>query len=242
MMLRTRGAKRMALALALAAALLATGCTTKIVAVPANSSLNTVTSGGSGTVSATPDQAIMSFGVSAQNANAKTALDTVSSEAAKVTAAVKGAGVADKDIQTANVSVYPQYDSSGKKVTGYQASLSVQVTVRDLGSLSKVIDAASSAGSDSISGPTFSISEDSAYQDQATAKAVDDARRSAEAMAKAAGKQLGGVVSITSSNASPVVPLFSGHALAPTAGAASVPVQPGQLDITSNVTVVFELL
>jgi len=225
---------------ALTIALATTGCTTKVVTAPAsNASLNTVTASGSGTVSAVPDIAVMSFGVSASSSNAKSALDSVSGKATKVSDALKKAGVADKDIQTQNISIYPQNDSTGK-VTGYQASLTVSAKVRDLSKLSSVIGAASSAGVDSISGPTFSISEDAPYTDQAVQKAVDDARRKATAMAKAAGKSVGAVVSMTDNGGSPVGPIAFSSNLA--AGAAkAVPVQPGQLDVTSNLTVVFEL-
>lgn len=233
-----RIARLLALLLAAAMAVAITGCKTTVVSAPANSSLNTVTASGSGTVSAIPDQATMNFGVSSQNADAKKALDDVSGKASKITDAVKNAGVEDKDIQTAGVNVNPQYASDGRTITGYQASLSVRVKVRDLGSLSKVIEAASSAGATDISGPTFTLAEDSAAQNDAVKKAVDDARTQAAAMAKAAGKSVGAVLSITSNGSSSGGPVpFAAN----DAAKASVPIQPGQLDVTSNVTVVFEL-
>ena len=238
-----RTSKTTLLALAIGATLVSvvmTGCTTKVVSAPAGSpTVNTVTSSGSGTVSAAPDIAIMSFGVSAKSDNAKSALDSVSGKATKVSDALRKAGVADKDIQTQNISIYPQTDQTGK-VTGYQASLTVTAKVRDLAKLSSVIGAASSAGVDSVNGPTFSISEDAPYTDQAVQKAVDDARRTASAMAKAAGKTVGAVVSMTNNGSSPVSPVPFAAALDSQA-AKAVPIQPGQLDVTSNLTVVFEL-
>jgi uncharacterized protein YggE len=224
------------------AALCLAGCTTTVVSAPANSSLNTVTAPGTGQVSAVPDQAVMSFGVSAHAKDAKTALDKVSAKADKVGSAIKGAGVADKDIQTNNVSIDPQYaNTSGPNppIVGYQSSISVNAKVRDLGSLSKVIGVATSAGVDNVGGPTFSIADDSPDRAQAIQKAVDDARRSAAAMAKAAGKSVGAVVSITSiaANTPTPYPMVYGRV----AASASVPIQPGQLTVTSNVTVVFEL-
>jgi uncharacterized protein len=229
---------------AVAAAFLS-GCT-KVVSAPANSSINTVTAPGSGTVASAPDQAVMSFGVSAQAKDAKAALDAVSAKADKVSSAIKGAGVADKDIQTASVSIYPQYDNNSKSsnppITGYQASLSVTAKVRDLASLSKVIGAATDAGVDNVNGPTFSIADDSPQQGKAIQKAVDDARRSAESMAKAAGKSVGEVVSITSEPAVSNVRPSNIYAPMDIAGAAkAVPIEPGQLDVNANVTVVFEL-
>ena len=222
-------------------------CTTKVVTASATSpQASTVTAQGSGTVSAIPDIATMSFGVSAQTKDAKAALDGVSSKADKVTAALKGASVADKDVQTANVSVYPVYASqsgasnSQPPIVGYQASLSVSAKVRDLSSLSKVIGAASGAGVDNINGPSFSISDDSSSREQAIAKAVADARTTAAAMAKAAGKSLGDVVSVTSNAASNVVPLAFANTPGASDSAKSVPIQPGQLVVNADVTVVFE--
>jgi uncharacterized protein YggE len=229
----------------LSLALVLAGCRTEIVAAPAsNIQLNTVTATGSGKVSAAPDEATMSFGVTKQAADAKSALDQASTAAAQVAAALKKAGVADKDIQTQNVSVYPQYNSppSGQRatITGYQASIGVAVTARDLAKLGDLISAANRAGADTVNGPTFTIAEDSPYRDQATAQAVASARRSAEAMAKAAGRTLGPVVSMSSTGQTNVrVPL--GAAASLDSAAASVPIQPGQLDVTSDVTVVYQL-
>jgi uncharacterized protein YggE len=235
----TKFAATLALAAVLGTTLLASGCTTKVVTAPAASSpASTVTASGSGTVSAAPDIAVMSFGVSASSSNAKSALDGVSAKATKVSAALKKAGVADKDIQTQNISIYPQTDRNNK-ITGYQSSLSVSAKVRDLGKLGEVISAATSAGTGSADGPTFSISQDAPYSAEAIKMAVDDARQSATAMANAAGKSLGGVVSITSNGPAATPIGFTGHRLA--AAAVAVPVQPGQLDVTSDLTVVFAL-
>jgi uncharacterized protein YggE len=227
--------------LVLSAAVLS-GCSTKVVTAPAGPAVNTVTAPGTGKASAIPDMATMSFGVTAQAKDAKTALDQVSADAAKITDALKKAGVADKDIQTQDVSVFPQYDpNNGKVITGYQATLSVSAKVRDIASLGKVIAAATAAGADQVNGPTFGLSEQSPYQDEAIQNAVDDARRQADAMAKASGKSVGQVLSISSAGVNAPGPIsFSAADVAPGAPK-SVPIQPGQLDVTANVTVVFEL-
>ncbi len=222
-------------------ALLASGCTTG--AVSASAPRNTVTAAGSGTVHAAPDQADMSFGVSRSNANAKSALAAASKAAEEITAALVKAGVAKEDIQTQNVSVYPNYDnnSSRPNITGYTAGISVVAKVRDIGTLGDVINAANSAGSDSVSGPSFTISDDSALHSQAIDKAVADARTRAEAMAKAAGKTVGGVVSISEVPVTSAPgPMYDGARLAGKA-AFDVPISLGQLDVTAEVTVVYEL-
>ena len=203
---------------------------------------NTVTASGAGTAQAVPDTAEMSFGVTTTSPNAKSALDEASKVAEQIASALKKQGIADEDIQTQDVSVYPQtVDQDGKQViTGYQASLSVRVKVRDIAKLGEVISAANAAGANSINGPMFTIDDPAPPRAEAIDEAVADARKSAEAMAEAAGKSVGDVLSMSSSD----VGLVAGalYSQADMAGAAkSVPIEPGQLDITANVVVVFEL-
>lgn len=226
---------------ALLAAAFLSGCQTKVVTAPASQQINTVTATGNGKAYAAPDEATMSFGVTKRNANAKKALSGASSAAEKITAAIKKAGVAKQDIQTSNVSVYPQQtERNGKPViTGFEASIQVTVKVREIGDLGGIITAANDAGSDTISGPSFSIAEDSPYRDDAIAEAVDDARTAAEAMAKAAKKRVGEVLNISSSNVS--VPIYSRNMAWGAEAAKAVPIETGQLEITADVTVVFEL-
>jgi len=236
-----------ALLAALALALVAlAGCgttaTTATTAAQGGTTMNTVTASGMGTTQAAPDTAEMSFGVVTTSADAQTALDDASKAAEQITAAVKKQGIAAEDIQTRDVSVWPQTaDKNGQQViTGYQASLSVQVKVRDIGKLGEVISAANAAGSNSISGPTFTIADPGPSRATAINEAVADARKTAEAMASAAGKSVGEVVSMSSSDVGSIPsPMYGASDMA---GAAKVPIEPGQLDITANVVVVFELL
>ena len=243
MALRNRYATAALLA-ALSLALVAlAGCgETATTAAGATTAVNTVTASGAGTAQAAPDTAEMSFGVTTTSSNAKTALDDASKIAEQIASAVKKQGIADEDIQTQDVSVYPQtVDQDGKQViTGYQASLSVRVKVRDIAKLGEVISAANAAGANTINGPTFTIDDPAPARAEAIDEAVADARKSAEAMAEAAGKSVGEVLSMSSSD----VGLVAGamYSQADMAGAArDVPIEPGQLDISANVVVVFEL-
>ena len=187
-----------ALALALAA-LAGCGDTTNVTSAAA---ANTVTSSGAGTTQAPPDTAEMSFGVTTMSSNAKTALEDASKAAAQIAAAVKKQGIADEDIQTQDVSVYPQtVDQDGKQViSGYQASLSVRVKVRDIAKLGEIISAANATGANSINGPMFTVDDPAPARAEAIDEAVADARKSAEAMAEAAGKSVGEVLSMSSSD------------------------------------------
>lgn len=228
-------------ALVLIASIALSGCTTKVVTAPESQQINTVTATGNGKTTATPDEATMNFGVTKRSADAKKALADASASAEKITAAIRKLGVDKKDIQTANVSVYPQQtERDGKPViTGYEASIQVTVKVREIGDLGAIITAANDAGSDTISGPSFSIAEDSPYRDEAIAKAVADARTEAEAMAKAAKKSVGEVLNISTSNLN--VPIYSRDMAYAAGTAKDVPIETGQLEITADVTVVFEL-
>ena len=226
-----------ALALALAA-LAGCGDTTNTTVAAAN----TVTASGAGTTQAVPDTAEMSFGVTTMSPNAKSALDEASKSAEQIASAVKKQGIADEDIQTQDVSVYPQtVDQNGKQViTGYQASLSVRVKVRDIAKLGEVISAANAAGANNVSGPSFTIDDPAPARAKAIDEAVADARKSAEAMAEAAGKSVGEVLSMSSSDVG-LVPSAMYSASDMAGAAKDVPIEPGQLDISANVVVVFEL-
>jgi uncharacterized protein YggE len=228
----------LALALVVLAGCGAVGTTTTTAGAVAN----TVTASGAGTTQAVPDTAEMSFGVTTMSANAKSALDEASKTAEQIASALKKQGIAGEDIQTQDVSVYPQtVDQNGKQViTGYQASLNVRVKVRDISKLGEIISAANAAGANEISGPTFSIGDPAPARAKAIDEAVADARKSAEAMAKAAGKSVGEVLSMSSSDVGAVPgPMYSASDMA--GSAKNVPIQPGQLDVTASVVVVFEL-
>jgi uncharacterized protein len=241
MALRNRYATAATLAALVLALVALAGCG-EASTTPAGAAANTVTASGAGTTQAAPDTAEMSFGVSTMSPNAKSALDEASKVAEQIASALKKQGIADEDIQTQDVSVYPQtVDQDGKQViTGYQASLSVRVKVRDIAKLGEVISAANAAGANEISGPTFTIDDPSPARAKAIDEAVADARKSADAMAEAAGKSVGEVLSMSSSD----VGMVSGprYSQADMAGAAkAVPIEPGQLDISASVVVVFEL-
>jgi len=245
--MRAQGSRRISIAFALVAAVVATtaltGCGQQTVGSAVRPP-NSVTASGSGTIQAAPDEATMSFGVANSGKDPKGLLAETSKAATKIVAALKKAGVAEKDIQTQNVSLFPQtsYNNGKTVVTGYEASINVTAKVRDLATLGKVIDAGNAAGANTMSGPNFGLAEDSPQTAAAIQKAVADARRKAEAMAKAADKSVGKVLTITDSGVSPVQPYPMAFAdSAAGLKSAEVPINPGQLDVSASVVVTFEL-
>ncbi len=196
----------------------------------------TLTVSGSGTVDTVPDTAAMSFGVTTQAATASAALAQNSAEAAKVIAAVKGAGVAAKDIQTQAVSLQPRTNETGEAILGYTAFNTVGVTVRELGRLGAVIDGAVAAGANTVGGPSLTSGDNDALYRSALKAALANARAKAETLADAAKRSLGAVQSISEGSGPTPIPLAGRDAAAP-----SVPVEPGTQHIQATVTVTFAL-
>ncbi len=152
----------------------------------------------------------------------------------KVIAAIKNAGVRNADIQTAQISLSPNYQ--GSDVVGYVAQNSVAVMVRDIDKSAPVIDAAVAAGSDQVSGPSLTRSDSSELYRSALKAAVADARSRAEALASAAGVQLGSVTAIEESSQG-VVPLGTFA----TTDTEPPPIEPGSQGINATATVTFAI-
>lgn len=241
----------LALVTLIAVSLALTGCKSEVVAPSADSAtLDTITASGNGSALAVPDTAEIVFGISSTDPKAKPALDQASKTADAVAAALKKAGIPEEDIQTANMRIDPNYtyDQSGEKpptVVSYRATIDLRVKVRKMELLGTVIEAGTSAGAVNVTGPTFTLDNDEAATDEAITAAVDDAKRRAAAMAKAAGKKVGEAVSIQETAVEvPTVykdsALMRGYAAAADS-AQAIAVEAGQLDITADITVVFRL-
>lgn len=195
-----------------------------------------ITVSGSGSVRGTPDRADFSFGVETQGQTSAEALDANSAAVQKVIDALKGAGVANGDIQTQQVTVSPRYGENGQKIVGYSATNSVNATIRDLAGAGAVVEAAVAAGANQVYGPTFSISDQTGLYGDALEKALEDARTKATRIAKAAGVGLGSIVSVVEGGqAGPPVPMAAAPA------EASVPIEVGQQEIVATLTVTFAI-
>ena len=197
----------------------------------------TITVTGNGTANATPDKASFSFGVTTNAATASLALSKNAQQARAIIDALKNSGVDSSDIQTSQVSLWPQTSDDGKTITGYQASNTVTVTapVEKSGDL---VDAAVSAGANNVDGPSLSVSDQSAAYAAAMKKAVADAQSKAQAIASASGLTVGGIVHITDEGSSTPGPIMYAAALAAPEKAAP-PIQAGTQEIQASVTVTY---
>jgi uncharacterized protein len=155
---------------------------------------------GEAMVSVPPDLAVVDGGVSSEAKTAREASEANNAAMAKVLAALKGAGIDAKDIQTSRLSLQPQSApnrTGPSAIVGYRASNRVTIRVRDVTKVANVIDTLVGAGANEIGGINFMVSQASKLLDEAREQAVVDARRKAEIYAKAAGVTLGAPLSIS---------------------------------------------
>jgi uncharacterized protein len=194
----------------------------------------TITVTGNGTVDATPDRASFDFGVTSQGSTAAAALSRNAAEARAIVSALRKAGIDSSEIQTTQVSLWPQTSSNGTEITGYQASNSVHVTAA-LGDSGELVDAAVRAGANNVEGPSLDTADKSSLYNQALKQALGDARGKAQAIADGAGLTLGSVVRVREGATGPVpMPMFD------TATAArSVPIEAGTQHIEASVSVTY---
>lgn len=208
-----------------------------------------------------PDIANFSSGVVTQARTAGEALTANARRMDAVIAALKRAGIADRDIQTASLSLQPQYyypqrervpsattrpaEPQAPRIIGYEARNSVQVRVRKLGEMGKVIDTLVAAGANQVDGPNFMLENQDAALDEARAEAVKKARARAELYARAAGLRVGRILSISEGGAYYPQPVMMREAIAVTASNAPPPppspVAPGELQLGVTLSVQFAL-
>jgi uncharacterized protein YggE len=196
---------------------------------------STITVTGNGSVDSTPDQASFDFGVTTNGATAAQALSSNSAQARAIIDALKKAGIPSADIQTTQVSLWPQTSSNGKVITGYQASNSVNVTA-PLGKSGALVDAAVGAGANNVDGPSLDTAQKSALYNKALDSALSDAKQKAQAIAGASGLTLGTVLKVHEGGQStPIV--YAEAALA--SPKAVPPIEAGTQKIQASVTVTY---
>jgi uncharacterized protein YggE len=192
-----------------------------------------------------PDVATISAGVVTQAADANAAMRDNATQMDAVMKAVRAAGIAERDIQTAGISVQPQYkyaENTPPTITGYQASNTVNIKARDIGKLGKVLDALVASGANQVNGPSFEIDKPEPAYDEARLAALDKAKARAQTYAKAMGLRVRRVVSIAEGGASrPPMPYMMRAQASDMAMAKETSVAPGETTLSVSLDVVFEL-
>jgi uncharacterized protein YggE len=202
--------------------------------------VNTITVSATGKVTIVPDVARVNVGVTVNKTTVKASRDSLGQTMTSIVNALKGLGIAEADIQTSGLNLYPRYaNGSSTKIIGYTMTEQLQVTVRDLDKAGDVVDTATVRGATEINGIWFDVSDPAVAQDDARAAAVTAARTSAQALAKAGNVTLGVVVSIT--DATPPQAYQSYARAGAVAFDALTKIEPGTQDLNSTVTVVFAI-
>ncbi len=202
----------------------------------------TLTVSGSGTVEVVPDLATVSLGVTTNGATAGAAMAANTDAVATVIARLKSAGVEDRDIQTSNLSLNPNWvtNSMGtaSEIQGYIANNMVTVRIRTLDKTGAVLDAAIADGANSLNSLIFGLQDPRPHQDEARKKAVADALATAKLLSEAAGIKLGAIVSISEGAAIDPIP---GPMYRTMSDAAPVPVEGGAVGVSATVTIEFQI-
>ncbi|TMJ15130.1 MAG: DUF541 domain-containing protein [Alphaproteobacteria bacterium] len=232
----------MTIASALALAVPAVPAIAQTAPVLAGTRLDVVATG---EVSRVPDVARISAGVVTAAPTASAALEQNARQMESVRAALKRAGIADRDIQTSSINLFPDYrqDQTGTappQIVGYRASNDVSVRFRDIRNAGKILDALVAQGANQINGPALSIDQPEAALDEARTKALDAARKRADLYARALGKRVGKILSVSEGggySGSPM-PMMS---MARVGKGADTSIDPGEQTLSVSLSVSFEL-
>jgi len=214
-----------------------------LLATPAWADPRTISTSGHGEVRAVPDMAEVRAGVTITAATAAQALAANSSRMQSVFAALRKMGVPEKNIQTTNFYVSPQYtngeNNTARRLTGYQVSNDVTVRLEDIGKMGSALDALVAAGANQMNGISFSIQNPAPVLERARAEAVADARTRAETYAKAAGVTLGTIMSISEGGGEAPRPVM--YRMAAAMAAPPTPVAAGEQSVSAEVAMVWEI-
>ena len=197
-----------------------------------------------GEVTRVPDVAIISAGVVSRAATASAAIQDAANRIDRVLAALKRAGVADRDMQTGSISLNPEYrypENQSPQLTGYTASNTLTIRFRDIRSSGKILDTLVAEGANQINGPNLTIDKPEAALDQARANAIAIGRARADLYARSLGMRLVRVVSVSENGGYAVPPPAPPPMMMAAQSRASTTIEPGEQKLQVSVAMTFEL-
>jgi uncharacterized protein YggE len=198
-----------------------------------------------GEVSRVPDIAIISAGVQTLQPTATAAIEENAARMERVRAALKRAGIEDRDIQTSSINLNPEYhydQNRPPRLTGYRATNTVNVKFRDLKRTGSILDALVAEGANQINGPNLTIDKPEEAYDEARIKAIAAGRARADLYARALGKRVVRLISVSEGTGFHVPPPMPMAMMAEArAGGADTKIDPGTQQLQVNVTMSFEL-
>jgi uncharacterized protein YggE len=211
---------------------------------------STLTVGGRGEVSVAPDRATLRLGAVAQAEKASEAQSQVNQVVQNIIKGIQSIGVADKNITTIDLSIYPVYGNQQPEpqgqttqpvIRGYRASNIIRVQIEELESLGGVIDAGLNAGANRIEGVSFGLKNDGEFRAQALRLATEEADAKANAIARAMGVEIVGIKQISEAGINLMRPQMDAGPVF-SARAAATPVQAGQVRVEASLTVSYYII
>ncbi len=237
---------RLFAALALAATAIPVGAIAEAQTVPvAVISGTRLDVSATGEVTRVPDIAIISAGVQTLQPTATAAIDENAARMERVRAALKRAGIEDRDIQTSSINLNPEYQydqNRPPKLTGYRATNTVNVKFRDLKRTGAILDALVAEGANQINGPNLSIDKPESALDEARTKAIANGRARADLYARALGMRVVRLISVSEGggyNVPPPMPMVA--QMAERSAGADSKIDPGTQQLQVNISMSFEL-
>lgn len=217
-----------------------------VPSLPTNPSMRTLRVEGAGEVKAEPDEGWIDLAVETRAPTAKAAGEENARKMERVISALTAAGIPRKEIDTRNYSIFPEYTQpeprSEPKLSGYRASNTLSVHMRELARMGEMIDRALSAGANRVDGVRFALSKEDAVRAEALRQAVERARRTAEVLASSLGVRLGPV--LDASTVAEVPRVFAAR-MAFEAGSKSggptTPILPEEQTITAQVAIIYAI-
>jgi uncharacterized protein YggE len=225
----------------LLAAFLITSIDQKMDAV---STANTVTFTGEGKVLAKPDVAMVDFAIVTDAKDSKTAQDKNSAKSKTVVEFLKKQGIEEKDIKTSGYNIYPQYSYpryDKPEIQGYTVNQTIQVKIRNLENVSKVLDGVVAAGVNQVNNLQFTIDEPEKLKAEARSKAIIAAKAKADELKGQIGLKLGRIVNFSENIGGYAVPMMYAKSMEGGVGGGGPTVPSGENEITVNVTITYQI-
>lgn len=213
------------------------------LAAPAESDQSSILAvDGSGTAGAAADQAVLTVGITTLAKESSAAQQENARQSAAVLAALKAAGLADADLETGSYSFSPSYEGNDRnRISGYQVSNSIRVTLRDVTRTGSIIDLALASGANRVNSLSFSVQRPEALRRAALQRAIADARLKADIMAETLGLRITGIKLVTENVGSLLESDAAPMLLAARANKAATPIAPGKVELSATVHIEYRI-
>jgi uncharacterized protein YggE len=205
-----------------------------------------ITIEGDGKITSKPTLALLTVGLVSNGKDIPSVQADNATKVNAITSAVKSLGVADADVQTSNYQIQPRYEypqDGSRRLVGYEITQTLGLKIRDLNKVGDVIAKATELGSNDVSGLQFTIDDPKELQQQARVKALADAQKKAKELTETLGVSLGKVVTFSENSGGypPPMPMYAMNKAAFEAAPVAPDIQSGSLDVSSHVSVTFEV-